>query len=164
MIYQSYYDTYSGLTSMLLQVCRAHKNVSSANLGEVDDYTVTGQDTYPLCFVELPITAQFIQGTINWSIAMTVVSKTKHDRTDEQEKINECFNICNDIVEAVKDLPNAGFSAYTGTNGYWVDANSVNIMTLTRFKDDYNSGVRMEFTVIQDIPVNTCLLINSFNV
>lgn len=162
-INQSYYDTYANLITLISNICEAHKNVGSVNVGEVDDYTVTGRDVYPLCFVELPITAQFGNNSINWGMSLTIVDQVKHDRTDEQEKINGCFNISQDIIEALKDLPTAGFTAYTNSNSYWVEQNSVNIMTLTRFKDDFTSGIRAEFTLGQIIPVNTCDLSNSFN-
>jgi len=164
MIYQSYYDTYSGLTTMLMLVANSHKNVADVNIGEVDDYTVTGRDVYPMCFFELPIQANFTLNTIQWNISVTIVDQVLHERTDEQEKINSCFNICQDLIEAYKDLPNAGFSAYSNSNQYWINNESVNIMTLTRFKDDFNAGVRLEFMIEQSIPVNTCILLNSFNV
>jgi hypothetical protein len=162
-INQSYYDIYSNLVTLLGNVMESHKNVSSFSIGEIDDYTITGQDTYPMCFVELPLQTNFQNNSINWNIAFTVLSQTKHDRSDENQNINSSMNIAMDIVEALKDLPTAGFTAYTNSNSYWVEPNSVDMITLTRFKDDFNAGVRVELTLGQLLPVNTCELSNSFN-
>lgn len=157
---QSYYNEYSAFTQMISTICTSHLNVRSFGIGEVDDYSVTGEDNYPRCFFELPIQAQYSTNEIKWSFALTITQQTRLERDDEQDKINNCFNIFNDIIEAVKDFENAGYTGQTNYK-YFVDSN-YSIITLTRFKDDFTAGIRAELSISQAIPVNLCELKSSF--
>jgi len=161
MINQNYYNEYSGLTQMVSTICRAHKNVNSFGIGENDDYSVNGEDHYPRVFFELPVQGQYSTNMITWSFALTITQQTKLEREDEQEKINNCYNICNDIIEGIKDFDNSGYTAMT-TNKYFVEPN-YSIITLTRFKDDFTAGVRLEINISQVIPVNLCEISSSFD-
>jgi len=160
-IIQPYYNDYSAITNTILTICRAHLNVSSAHIGEVDDYTITGEDTYPMCFLELPIISNFGQIMIDFQFALTIIEQTQLEREDEQDKINNCWNIGCDIMEALKDFNYTNFSGASSNKYYLKD--DYNFLTLTRFKDDFTAGIRIEFTLSQAIPVNRCILENSFD-
>lgn len=160
MITQSYYGTYSAFTNYLSTIISSHRNISSWGIGEVDDYSITGEDVYPRGFIELPIQSEISERLITWNCAFTITDQTDLERYQEQSDISKCFDIALDILEAIKDPIAAGYTAAT-VDFYRTETN-FNILTLTRFKDDFTSGVRCEFQVRQANPTNTCTLSNSF--
>lgn len=157
---QSYYGSYSAFTNFLITIFSAHTNVNSFDIGEVDDYSVTGEDDYPRVFLELPIISEFDSNSLVWNCAFTVTKQTLLERDDEQAKINECWDIATDIMEALKDPVSVGYTAFS--YNYLVNDN-FNFTTLTRFKDDFTAGVRVELSIRQKNPVNLCDLKDSFN-
>lgn len=156
---QPYYGSYSAFTNHFQQIALSHNDVMSYGIGEVDDYSVTGEDDYPRVFFELPIQTNFETNAVEFRAAFTVTQQTLLERDDEQEKINHCWDIATDLMFALDDPLSAGLTALTGN--YFLNP-VFNFITLTRFKDDYTAGVRVEFSVKRGIPVDTCLLPNSF--
>lgn len=157
---QPYYGAYAAFTNHFQQISLSHNDVMSYGIGEVDDYSVTGEDNYPRVFLELPIQNNFEMNAVEFRAAFTVTQQTLLERDDEQTKINTCWDIANDLMFALNDPASAGLTALTGN--YFLNPN-FNFITLTRFKDDFTAGVRVEFSVKRSLPINNCLLPNSFS-
>lgn len=153
MTNQPYYGAYSAFTNFLTYIASQHVNVASVGIGELDDYSLTGEDDYPRVFVELPISMEYGIDLIKWKLSISVTDQTGVGREQEQVLISQCFDLANDLMEMYKS-PDQVYSGYTNSMLFLQD--DYNFITITRYGDDATAGVRIDLSVIQKIPMNKC--------
>ncbi len=154
--------TYSAFTYFLTAIASGHTSVNSVGIGESDDYSQTGEDDYPRVFIELPIRREYSDNTFLWKLSLMFTDQTGVDRINEQEKINLCGVIMDEVIEAYKN-PEIITSAYTIDNNVFSFQDAWNAMTITRTGDDVTAGWRTEISFLQRIPVSVCDITNVFN-
>ena len=141
---------YSAITNLVNYIQTATTAYSAATLtfgvGENYDYSVTGNDSYPRLFVELPFSIDYTQNSVTYNFSIIIMDKTLHERTDEIDKLTSTFEIINHFVQKIKDD-----RVYTLVPEF-------NLLSLTEYGDDLTAGWRAELKLLEKIPVNRCAL------
>lgn len=156
---QPYHGAYTAFTTFLQYIIGGHDNINSTDIGEVDDFAISGEDQYPRAFIELPLYSQFDTSTVNWRCAIIFMDQEASGRLQEQQRLSNMWDIATDCVEAFKQ-PSLVTTAYTD-NQFFLQ-NEYDLVTITQYGDDACCGVRFEFSMNQAIPTDRCDLNDIF--
>lgn len=158
--------TYSGFTELVQYIENStwamsgntrigHKLLKSFGMGESDDQSIAGNDAYPRAFLELPMIGSYVSPTtIRWDLVLVITDIELRERTNEREKLDICAVIVNDLQTKFSQ------EAYNSNLTFLRD--SVRMLTLTQYSDDYCAGIRMEFSFNQTLEIKVCDLSENF--
>jgi hypothetical protein len=131
-------------------IANQHQEIKSFGSGDRWEIAIAGEDNYPQLWLEQVFNATATAGVVSWSIGFILSKIQKQDESDEQEILNNLFQIGIEIVEKIK------------ADGVYIVNQDFNALSFTETFEDFCAGWRFEITLREAAGVNRCS-IEDFN-